>query len=603
MSLQPYNLPFYNASGETVPPFAVMQVDFWQVANNREYFRVRKPNGSGRQYIINGPYEIPYNGDGMGSRSPGVQASYNNAATPAVDQEWGPVSGSWLLTSGGSGYVITGDLETVGSVSVVRVSETGAASGNVIYAQVNEASGVASGDPTFDFDNAIALVGTAPTGGTGTGQNQYAQTYADNEWVILSQRKDNQQWITERGGTAGSLVIPFELTQDMAYADTAKLAKPVNDDGTLNSGATAFYVVDMRAVATSGAYGQHYGKAAYTDADTAAVVWHGYRGDAVKFTDNWNATGVPGYRIVSMENPVDFFIGTCAESLSGSPAAAKVTYDATLNPAGSPFSARRPALLADSRVTCYDTLGWLPASGEKWILKWDRANARYVYWQRAAHAIIKAKVNEGSGVAATATTFAFDTGKNLDDSTAATTSGTADNIFGYCAIDNEDILLLRDSGKWVFIKVKRYVRVQCVAGSSVAASTASFTAGTVKALQGDLPPLSSGNITVYNAAKIVIANSAVFEARWNEETDHWETEPLVAHVVLGKATAAVTGGTFTIDNIELVSGSDPRSDPTSTTETLSITNPFAMNIDDNGDVEAKKKASGTWYASQADCPA
>jgi hypothetical protein len=274
------------------------------------------------------------------------------------------------------------ELRTDASRRPVRDAKMkGGSSGNVIYAQVNEGSGVSSGDPTFSFDNAVALVGSIPAGGTGTAQNQYAQAYANDEWVILHQRKDNEQWLTElAGGTSGSQVIHFELTEDMGYADLAKLAKPVNDDGTLDSGADAFYVVDMRAVDTGGDFGEFYGRTTYTDADTGAVVWSGYQGYAVRFTDDWDETGSPGYKIITMDQPADFWIGTVAESLTGSPLAAKATYDDTIDPSGSPFSGRRPPMLADSRVTVYDDLNLKPVAGEKWVIKWDKINERYVYW-------------------------------------------------------------------------------------------------------------------------------------------------------------------------------------------------------------------------------
>jgi hypothetical protein len=253
--------------------------------------------------------------------------------------------------------------------------------GNAIYAQV--VANVASGDPTGLFENAVALDGTIPAGGTGTFQNQYGQVYTAGDWAILHQRKDNSQWLTElAGGTSGSQVVGFGLTEAMGYADIAKLAKPLLADGTLNSAATAFYVVDFRALATSGAFGQFYGTLGYTDADSGAVVWDEYRGEAVKFTDDWNSTGIPGYRIVTMEGPADFWIGTCAESLSGSPLAAKATYDATIDPSGSPFSGRRPPLLADSRVTVYDDLNLDPQPGEKWVIKWDKIEEHYVYWRK-----------------------------------------------------------------------------------------------------------------------------------------------------------------------------------------------------------------------------
>lgn len=150
---------------------------------------------------------------------------------------------------------------------------------------------------------------------------------------------------------------------------------------------------------------------------------------------------------------------------------------------------------------------------------------------------------------------------------------------------------------------KYYIRVRGTATSTVSANTASFDVNTVELLEGAMPVLTGGELTIQNAAKIPIANGAAAEFRWNEDDQQWETEPLACHQVLGKATAAVSGSTFSIDNIELVCGSDPRTDPSSASETLSVANPFAWNIDDNGDVLAVKKADGTWIAVQADCPA
>lgn len=305
-----------------------------------------------------------------------------------------------------------------------RVPRGGGGGGRIIYAQVNEASGVGSGDTTFAFDNAIALVGSIPTGGTGTAENQYAQTYANNEWVILSQRKDNQQWLTERGGTAGSALVHFELTEDMAYADTSKLAKPVNDDGTLDTGATAFNVVDMRAVDTAGDFGQFYGKAGYTDADGGAVVWSGYQGVGLRFADNWNETGLPGYKIITLEDPMDFWIGTCAESLTSGHA--KATYDTSLDVSGGPFSGRRPPLLADSRVTVYDDLNIKPTPGKKYWIKWDKKAAHYIYDRKVSTATEAA----GPGFCLTTST--------IDARTWSTPTLTPGTGQGYLFISNDD---------------------------------------------------------------------------------------------------------------------------------------------------------------------
>lgn len=393
----------------------------------------------------------------------------------------------------------------------------GGDTGNVIYAQVVGAVG--TGTPTFTFDNAIAVVGTVPTGGTGTAQNQYAQEYVDNEWVFLFQEKTSDQWLTERGGTSGSQVVYFELTENKSYGDASKLAKPVLADGTLDTGADAFHVVDDT--------NQFYGRAAESGAD-------GYRGFALRFTDDYSE-GVPGFRIITMEGPAQFLVVTLDEELD-SPT--DCTYAEDPMKFGLAQRGRTPAAVGGVDVKVYDDLGMASGakSGEKWIITWNEFDEQYCF-------------------------------------------------------------LLKVPAK------KYYIRVKGVVGSTVSANTASFSAGTIEVIEGDMPALSGGNLTIYNAAKIPLANSSTAEFRWNEDTGHWETEPLVCHMVLGKATAAVSGSSFSIDNIELICGSDPRSDPSSSSETLSLENPFGWNIDDNGDVQAVKKANGTWIATQADCPA
>jgi hypothetical protein len=210
------------------------------------------------------------------------------------------------------------------------------------------------------------------------------KTLATDEqtWVIW--RPESQRYEEIVGGTAAETMLHFEITGGtFSYADLSILVKPVDENGDVITGADAVYAVDMRAVDTGGDFGEFYGRMGHTDADTGAIVWSAYQGYAVRFTDDWNESGVPGYKIVTMDQPADFWIGTCAESLSGSPLAAKATYDDTIDPSGSPFSGRRPPLLADSRVTVYDDLGMKPGIGERWVIKWDRINERYVYWLNA----------------------------------------------------------------------------------------------------------------------------------------------------------------------------------------------------------------------------
>ncbi len=237
------------------------------------------------------------------------------------------------------------------------------APGNVIYAQVVGA--VTSGDPTFTFDNAVAVVGSIPSGGTGTAQNQYAQTYSDNDWVFLFQEKSSDQWLTERGGTSGSQVVYFELTENKSYGDASKLAKPVLPDGTMDSGADAFHVVDDK--------NQFYGRAAEGGAD-------GYRGFGLRQWDDYSE-GVPGFRIITMEGPALELIATLDEDLA-SPTDCTLAEDPAVF--GLAQRGRIPAPVSMVDVQVYDDIGVAAGakSGEKWIVRWNEADERYCFWRK-----------------------------------------------------------------------------------------------------------------------------------------------------------------------------------------------------------------------------
>jgi hypothetical protein len=216
--------------------------------------------------------------------------------------------------------------------------------------------------------------------------------------------------------------------------------------------------------------------------------------------------------------------------------------------------------------------------------------------------IIRALVNEGSHVASTDADFTFDGVSAITGVGPGTSPPVAVNTCNLFFEDNEELILWqRDDGDWEPVKLRHFIRIKGAPTATVTADDTTFSVSTYTVLQGSLP---TGTLTITNAAKIPLATSETnTEYQWNQDQHRWETLPRVAHTVMGKATAAVSGGAFTIDNIELVHGSDPRTDPTSTSETLSIANPFAFNIDDNGDVLATKKADLTWIAIQADCPA
>lgn len=226
---------------------------------------------------------------------------------------------------------------------------SGGGQGNLIYAQV--VGSVGSGDPTFSFDNAIAFVGRAPTGGTGTAQNNYAETLADNDWVWLAQRRDNDQWYLDRAaGSSGSQVVYFTLTEDKALAD---------DDALADVGGSTIYVVDE---------------------DNRYVGKTGYKGTAFKFEDDHASSGHPGYRIIEMETPAAWLVVELYENVSGGSAQC---YVADPGVYGLPH-AGKPPVLTEDKLEVYDDLENTPAAdavtGDYWVARYDADADHYIFW-------------------------------------------------------------------------------------------------------------------------------------------------------------------------------------------------------------------------------
>jgi hypothetical protein len=365
----------------------------------------------------------------------------------------------------------------------------GGSPGRIIYAQVNGA--FSAGDPTFLFDNAIPIVGSIPTGGAGTAQNQFAQAGADNSGVILFQERNSDQWLTERGGESGSQVVYFELTQDMAYADTAKLAKPVLADGTMDAGADAFYVVDDRAIAGDG---QYYGKAAYTDGDTEAAEHDGNRGHAVRFTDNWNSTGVPGFRIIDMEGPKDFLLVELKEDVAAGVAECDVL--SSNDPGGGPDADRKPRIEDTTySIVVNDDLDIAASAkdGEMWVAKWDRGAAYYIFWQKVASGFHVIK-GTSPGVTNASTTF------TLGSPVAVQGKLPAGTITVSC-----DPKITCPSGQTV------YARYDVTKGSDDASHWSTADAGNSEWILKGYPQ--------YDAAKKQLLTQDTGTAEWNEIVD------------------------------------------------------------------------------------
>lgn len=135
-ALKDYPLDVLNESGETIPGFAVMQISGWESdRNGRDYIKVKKPDGDGTMFLLNSPFPIENDKIGRANESGRVYGLYDSGdGTPAVDESWGPESGSWKLKKDNSGFFIIGDHKGTGDNARVRVKLAASAGGGGVVA-------------------------------------------------------------------------------------------------------------------------------------------------------------------------------------------------------------------------------------------------------------------------------------------------------------------------------------------------------------------------------------------------------------------------------------------------------------------------------------
>lgn len=121
-------------------------------------------------------------------------------------------------------------------------------------------------------------------------------------------------------------------------------------------------------------------------------------------------------------------------------------------------------------------------------------------------------------------------------------------------------------------------------------------------------PTVGVTITVENDPPIRTTAGDMVYARYNHATERWTTDSLFNHLpqyirIKGQAIGAVDAGdaTFTIDNIEAVAGDDPRSNESSTTETITLVNDPPIVVGNNDTVYGMfdKTAANDWTTADA----
>lgn len=88
-----FPLRFINTSGETIPAYAVMQISGWEDKDELGFLKVKKPDGEGKIYILNGTRPVASNKTGRATSAlnrMGAFALFDDAETPEVDEQWGP---------------------------------------------------------------------------------------------------------------------------------------------------------------------------------------------------------------------------------------------------------------------------------------------------------------------------------------------------------------------------------------------------------------------------------------------------------------------------------------------------------------------------------
>lgn len=109
-----FPVPFYNASGETIPAYAVMRVTGVSTLGSVPVITVAKPSSAfQRLYLVNGPLAV----SGESNQEPnfGTWAEgaafvlYDDANTPAYGESWGASNGSWKIKKYRYGFTILGN--------------------------------------------------------------------------------------------------------------------------------------------------------------------------------------------------------------------------------------------------------------------------------------------------------------------------------------------------------------------------------------------------------------------------------------------------------------------------------------------------------------
>jgi hypothetical protein len=377
MSNPLYTRPFVNASGETMPAFAVWEMGGWvDDSKGVSVFRAIKPTAGGKVFYVNGPLPVPAGSNGWGATADGHWALFSGASTPALNQEYGPKAGTWTLSADKpGGFIVAEDVRgsaapppgspPAAATKRVRVVERAKAKvQNRIQGTV--AMTVTETTPTFLINKIIVLSGVDPRQNPGSQVesipvvNSLRKAYVNGvDVVTATQSEVDLLWYVETAPAAGSEVIPFEL-EDKTYGANHALARQVTPAGGVDTASPPFYVVDGQ--------NRHYGRKAEDNL--------GYRGHAVRFIENYQE-GLPGYRILEMEAPASLMAVTLNEDLTG--ASVRCVVDTNNQIWGRAGNNRRfpPTGFAEIRDDFNVATG--ARKDARWVVGWSESKEYYIF--------------------------------------------------------------------------------------------------------------------------------------------------------------------------------------------------------------------------------
>lgn len=118
----PIWVPFENTSGETIPPYAVMQVVGVDTVAGFTYLSVDKPSGPTAAVLVNNEFPVADGEFGSGYRFGVVNVLSSGTLSPGDACQ--TAASSWEIVAGPGPFVILGDVDGIGG-SIARLTGLG----------------------------------------------------------------------------------------------------------------------------------------------------------------------------------------------------------------------------------------------------------------------------------------------------------------------------------------------------------------------------------------------------------------------------------------------------------------------------------------------